>query len=95
MKNPDRRSIMVTGNTRSRSLNLYYRTANLMLPQLHYAKDPHSETVAVSVSLVPTFDQVHPQNFYEVVENERPDQAMLSSGEKFHFTFIVDRSGSM
>ena len=88
---------MVTGNTRSSSLSQYYRTANMMLPQLLYAKDPHSETVAVSVSLVPTFDKVL-SNFYEVVENERPDRdelAMLSSGDDFHFTFIVDRSDSM
>ena len=36
----------------------------MVVPQLQYAKDPQSDTVAVSVSLVPTFDPVQPQDFY-------------------------------
>ena len=66
-----------------------------MVPHLLYAKDPDSEAVAVSFSLVPSFDRVHPQDFYEVVENERPDQATFARGNDYHFTFIIDRSGSM
>ena len=68
---------------------------DMMIPQLVYAKDPKSDAVALSVSLVPTFDEVQPQDFYEAVQDERPEQTILSGGESFHFSFIIDRSGSM
>ena len=32
---------------------------------------------------------------FEVVEDEKPEQIRLDSGANFHFSFIVDRSGSM
>ena len=47
------------------------------------------------VSMVPTFDPAQPQDAFEVLCDERPEQVKLSSGEDFHFFFIVDRSGSM
>ena len=47
----------------------------MMIPQLNYARSSeHSDVVAVSVSLVPTFDPVQPQDFFEVFENEKPEQ---------------------
>ena len=49
----------------------------------------------MSVSLVPTFDPVAPQESFEVVEDEKPEQEKLSQGSDYHFIFIVDRSGSM
>ena len=64
MKDIDHRNITVTGSTGSRSLDFFYRTVDMVVPQLQYAKDPQSDTVAVSVSLVPTFDPVQPQDFY-------------------------------
>lgn len=62
---------------------------------MQYAKIEDSDVLAVSVSLVPTFDPVYPQDFFEVDEDEKPEQLALSNGADFHFVFIVDRSGSM
>lgn len=45
--------------------------------------------------MVPTFDAVQPQDMFEVVHDEKPEQVKLSSGAEYHFFFIVDRSGSM
>ena len=45
--------------------------------------------------MVPTFDPVQPQDAFEVVSDEKPEQVKLSSGEDFHFIFVLDRSGSM
>jgi len=62
---------------------------------MQYAKIEDSDVLAVSVSLVPTFDPVQPQDFFEINEDEKPEQLELSNGADFHFIFIVDRSGSM
>ena len=43
-----------------RSMDLYYRTGDMLLPQLSYAETPDGNQVACSVSLVPTFDPVAP-----------------------------------
>ena len=43
-----------------RSMDLYYRTGDMLLPQLNYAETPDGNQVACSVSLVPTFDPVAP-----------------------------------
>ena len=67
----------------------------MLIPQLQYARNPDTDEVAVSVSLVPTFDPKQPQDFFEVVEGEKPEQIKLSNGADYHFIFIVDRSGSM
>ena len=76
-------------------MDLYYSTMDMMVPQLEYAHLPNSDKVAVSASLVPTFDPPQPQDFFEVVEDEVPEQVQLKQGSDFHFIFIVDRSGSM
>ena len=91
----NRTRISVTGSKGARSLDFYYRTIDMMFPQLQYAKYPNTDSVAVAVSFVPTFDPVQAQDIYQVVEDERPEQSMLSGGQDFQFTFIVDRSGSM
>jgi Mg-chelatase subunit ChlD len=67
----------------------------MLVPQLLYAISPSSDKeVACIASLVPTFDSVRPQDFYEVVEDEKPEQVALA-GNEFHFIFIIDRSTSM
>ena len=44
----------------SRNITLYYRTTDMMIPQLLYAKNAEEQEVACSVSLVPTFEAVAP-----------------------------------
>ena len=82
-------------NQVSKTIDLFYKTADMMVPCLSYARLPDSDTVAVQASLVPTFDPVEPQDTVNVVSDEKPEQVSLSSGSDFHFFFIVDRSGSM
>ena len=94
-ENEDRTRITAVGSQRGRSLDFYYRTYDMMIPQLMFAKQPNSDAVAVFCSMVPTFDPVQPKDLFQVVENERPEHTMLSNGSEFHFTFIIDRSGSM
>lgn len=70
----------------------------MLIPQLHYAESPDKSQVACSVSLVPTFEPVAPQDAeLAVVHDEKPEPSQLegSDGSAFHFIFLVDRSGSM
>jgi len=67
----------------------------MMVPQLLYAEHPETGEIACSVSLVPTFDPVAPQDVFNVVKEEKPEQSILGSGLDYHFIFIIDRSGSM
>ena len=94
-KNEFRTDITVRSSKASRSNDFYYRTVDMMIPTLRYAKKEGCDKVAVSVNLVPTFDPVQPQDFFEVVKDEQPEQIKLCNGDRFHFVFIVDRSGSM
>ena len=94
-QNDERTEILIRSEKAGRNVDLYYRTYDMMVPQLQYSRSPDSDDVAVQVSLVPTFDPMQPQDFFEVVENEKPEQAKLSNGSDYHFIFIVDRSGSM
>ena len=82
-------------NKTSRSINLYYRTKDLLKPELRYAENPATEEVACVASFVPTFEPPNPLDELIVVEDEEPEQNMLSDGSEFHFIFLVDRSGSM
>ena len=45
----------------------------MMIPTLQFAEDPNSDDVGVVVSMVPTFDPVPAQDFYEEVEDEVPE----------------------
>ena len=76
-------------------MDLYYRTGDMLLPQLNYAETPDGNQVACSISLVPTFDPVAPQDILNIVKDEKPEAIKLGQGSEFHFIFIVDRSGSM
>ena len=69
----------------------------MMIPQLLYAENPDgSGEIVCAASLVPTFDPVaEPQDILKVVKNEQPESMKLAEGSDFHFTFLVDRSGSM
>lgn len=60
-----------------------------------YAEHPETGEIACSISFVPTFDPVAPQDVFNVVKDEKPEQSMLGSGADYHFIFIIDRSGSM
>ena len=94
-KDETNRRIKVKSQRVSRTIELYYRTADMLMPQLLYAVSPETGEVACTASLVPTFDAVAPQDLFEVVKNEKPESVKLGSGSEFHFIFIVDRSGSM
>ena len=69
-QNEDRTDVVIKTEQVSRNIDLYYRTADMMIPSLQYAKSPEGDQIAVSVSLVPTFDPVEPQDFFQVVEDE-------------------------
>ena len=53
---------------------LFYRTRDMMVPQLIYAENPRTNSVACMASLVPTFDQsaAAPQEAMEVLDDEEP-----------------------
>lgn len=59
-QNEDKTDITVRSGKASRSMDIYYRTADMMVPNLQYAKYAESDQYAVSVSLVPTFDPIQP-----------------------------------
>ena len=70
----------------------------MMVPQLLYAEDPNgSGEIACAVSLIPTFDAVPPEGFFEVLEDEEPESLKVGEGpdSDYHFIFLIDRSGSM
>ena len=69
----ERSKILVKGSETANSIDLYYRTADMMIPTLQIAEDPNSDDVGVVVSMVPTFDPVPGQDFYEEVEDEVPE----------------------
>ena len=94
-QNAERNKILVRCTQVSKTIELYYKTADMMIPSLTFARSTDSDKIAVQASLVPTFDPVEPQDAFNVVTDEKPEQIKLSSGADFHFFFIVDRSGSM
>ena len=59
-QNEGKTDITVRSGKASRSMDLYYRTADMMVPLLQYAKNAESDQYAVSISLVPTFDPIQP-----------------------------------
>ena len=66
----------------------------MLKPHLLLAKDEKRQEVAVSASLVPTFEPPAPQEELEVFENEEPEVTEWPGDDK-HYIFLVDRSGSM
>lgn len=77
-------------------MDVFFKTTDMMVPSLLYAQLPNEDKVAVSFSVAPTFDPLEPQE-NPVWRNEEatPEQIKLYDGSRFHFIFIVDRSGSM
>ena len=67
-KDETNRRIKVKSQRVSRTIELYYRTADMLMPQLLYAVSPETGEVACTASLVPTFDAVAPQDLFEVVK---------------------------
>ena len=54
----------------------------------------YPDKVAVAAVIAPTFEPKEPQEDIEIAEDEEPD-SLAVNGKDFHFTFVVDRSGSM
>ena len=94
-KNDTKSEITIECPEPSRNMDLYYRTADMLIPELLYTETEDGNEVACSVSLVPTFEPVSPQDAFQVVKDEKPESTKLGDGKDFHFIFIVDRSGSM
>ena len=94
-KNDTKSEITIECPEPSRNMDLYYRTADMLIPELLYTETEDGNEVACSVSLVPTCEPVSPQDAFEVVKDEKPESTKLGDGKDFHFIFIVDRSGSM
>ena len=67
----------------------------MLMPDLIFAETADGKEVACSVSLMPTFEPVAPQDTLQVVKDEKPESTILREGSEFHFIFIVDRSCSM
>lgn len=76
-----------------RTIDLFYRTSDMLYPELKFAKNPETDEIAVSVTFVPTFDPSSSQ--CEILYDWRPKEIDLGSGADFHFIFILDRSESM
>ena len=75
---------------------VFYRSQEMRYPHLLYAKSAeYPGEVAVCASLVPTFEPPQPQEELEVLQDEEPESAVLSTGNNYYFIFIVDRSYSM
>lgn len=72
--NSERTQATVTGSQIGRSLRLFYRSRNMLVPRLMYEENPkYPDEVAVMVSFVPTFEPVPPQEL--VCEDEEPEAA--------------------
>ena len=68
----------------------------MLKPYLLFAKDLERQEVAVSASLVPTFETDRPQeDELEVLEHDEEPEVKEWDGEDMHYIFLVDRSGSM
>ena len=72
-KKDDQTEITIECLQPNRNMDLYFRTADMLVPELFYAESANGKEVACSVSLVPTFEPVAPQDAFEVVKDEKPD----------------------
>lgn len=81
---------VVEGSERVKNVVLFWRTSEMLKPHLLLAKDEEKQEVAVSASLVPTFEPPNPQDDeLEVLENEEPEVTDWSGDDK-HYIFLVD-----
>ena len=88
--------VTLRSSTHCEEFKIYYRSSEMRYPHLLFAEDPaYPDEVAVSGSLVPTFEPPQPQEEFEVLEDVEPESTALSLGSNYVFMFIVDRSYSM
>lgn len=87
--------MLIAADKPSANIVIFYKTSDMNIPDCFFARK--GDEVAVVSAVVPTFEAVAPQDFFEVLqgEDESPYQDEAWSGEDFHFMFIIDRSGSM
>ena len=57
-QNETNTQVTVQSESTSRTLDLFFRTADMLVPTLVYAESPDKTEVACAVSMVPTFDPV-------------------------------------
>jgi len=76
-----------------REIRIFFKTENMLEPQLKYKVNKDTNEIACMISFVPTFESKQPQD--AVLTNEVPIGVELSLGKDFCFVFIVDCSGSM
>ena len=94
-KSDDLKKVVVECDRRSSQVKLFWRSQEMLKPQLLYAEHPKEDQVAVLASLVPTFEPPAPQEELEVLEDEEPEMPCIEIAKNTHFIFIIDRSGSM
>jgi len=58
----DGHQVVIEGKERAENVILYWRTCEMLKPHLLLAKDEERQEVAVSASLVPTFEPPNPQD---------------------------------
>ena len=68
--NDDNSSIEFSGNQTTRKFNVYWRTRDMLRPQLLYTKT--GQEMACVAQLVPTFEPPAPQEDIEVMNDEEP-----------------------
>ena len=96
VKNSDGTGASITNNECISDFTIFYRSIEMKYPHLIYAEDKeYPGEIAVHASLVPTFEPPAPQEEFEILEEDEPEQTVLSDGKDFVFFFIIDRSGSM
>ena len=59
-KNENKTDLTIESKSAGRAFEIFYRTTDMMIPQLQYAKVADAEDYVVSASMVPTFDTVQP-----------------------------------
>ena len=59
-QNETNTQVTVQSESTSRTLDLFYRTADMLVPTLVYAESPDKTEFACAVSMVPTFNPVEP-----------------------------------
>ena len=94
-KNDNRTSIKAECTRPGRNVSLYYRTADMLVPELFYAESSDLTEVACAVSLVPTFEPITPEDFFKESIDQKPKATKFTEGRDFEFIFLIDRSGSM
>lgn len=77
---------------KSKYINIYYKTKDMMAPELTYAEHPsYPNDYVCQISMVPTFEEWKDETDPVIVFNEVPDQQFPDASKRI-FTFIVERS---